>query len=79
MSFNCFEQAHDLSENLSSHDKLRLIEELVQQLLRELPAPEKKPSPSLWGALAHLGPAPSAGDIDEMRSEAWTNFPREDF
>ncbi|MBV8232282.1 MAG: hypothetical protein JO329_20050, partial [Planctomycetaceae bacterium] len=50
MSFNCFEQAHDLSDYLSSHDKLRLIEELVQQLLRELPAPEKKPSPSLWGA-----------------------------
>ncbi|MBV8314649.1 MAG: hypothetical protein JOZ53_06900 [Planctomycetaceae bacterium] len=79
MSSNCFEQARDLSEHLSPHDKLRLIEELVQQLLRELPAPEKKPSPSLWGALAHLGPAPSAGDIDEMRSEAWTNFPREDF
>jgi hypothetical protein len=78
MSSGCFEQVRDLSEHLSPRDKLRLIEELVQQLLRELPAPEKTPSPSLWGALAHLGPAPSAEDIDEMRSEAWANFPRED-
>ncbi len=78
MSFGRFEQVRDLSEHLSPRDKLRLIEELVQQLLRELPASTKKPSPSLWGALAHLGPAPSAEDIDEMRSEAWANFPRED-
>lgn len=31
---------------------------------------------TLYGALAHLGSAPSSEDIDEMRREAWANFPR---
>jgi len=26
-----------------------------------------------------LGIAPSTADIDEVRSEEWANFPREDF
>ena len=41
--------------------------------------PAKKPFPSFRGALSDLGPAPSAEDIDEMRREAWANFPREEF
>jgi hypothetical protein len=38
-------------------------------------APPRKTS---WGALADLGPAPSAEDIAEMRREVWGKFPRED-
>lgn len=30
---------------------------------------------SLLGALAHLGPAPSAEDIDEVRREVWGGVP----
>ena len=30
------------------------------------------------GALAHLGSAPSAADLDEARRETWAAFPRED-
>ncbi len=37
----------------------------------------RRPWRSFFGALAHLGPAPSAEEIDEMRREAWANFPRE--
>jgi hypothetical protein len=36
------------------------------------------PKRSLRGALADLGPAPSAEDIDEVRREMWANFPRDD-
>ena len=36
------------------------------------------PKRSLRGALADLGPAPSAEDIDEVRREMWPNFPRDD-
>jgi hypothetical protein len=78
MSVDTFEQIRDLSKNLSPQDKLRLIDDLVHQLLAE-PPPEKKSFRSLWGALADLGPGPSAEDIDDMRPEAFANFPREDF
>jgi hypothetical protein len=78
MATDALDQIRDLSKSLSPQDKLRLIGDLVQQLLREMPTPEKKPSRSLWGVLSHLGPAPSAEDIDEARREAWANFPRED-
>ncbi len=69
-----------MTKILSPEDKLRLIEDLVQQLRSDHPPPPaKKPFRSLRGALADLGPAPSAEDIDEMRREAWANFPREEF
>lgn len=69
-----------MTKILSPEDKLRLIEDLVQQLRSDPPPPPaKKPFRSLRGALADLGPAPSAEEIDEMRREAWANFPREEF
>lgn len=74
------EQIRDMARPLPIADKLRLIEELARQIRGE-PAPpaEKKPYRSLYGALADLGPAPSAEDIDEVRREMWANFPREEF
>ena len=33
---------------------------------------------SSYGALAHLGPAPSAEEIDAVRREVWASFPRDD-
>ena len=55
-----------------------MIKWIVPEIERELvvrPAPRK----SLWGLCADLGIAPSTADIDEVRSEEWANFPREDF
>ena len=46
MATDALDQIRDLSKSLSPQDKLRLIGDLVQQLLREMPAPEKKPSRS---------------------------------
>lgn len=37
----------------------------------------KKPTKSCLGALAHLGPAPSAEEIDENRAEMFANFGRD--
>jgi len=79
MSAIVLDQIRDLSNALSPQDKLRLIDDLVQQLLREASLPAKKPYRSLYGALADLGPGPSAEDIDEMRREVWATFPRDDF
>jgi hypothetical protein len=62
--------------------------ELSRQLLTQTGTQEaeppssdasRKPYRSLWGAMKHLGPAPSAEDIDEARREAWANFPHESF
>ena len=36
------------------------------------------PKRSLLGLLSHLGPAPSAEDIDEVRRAMMKNFPRDD-
>ncbi|MCE7983364.1 MAG: GNAT family N-acetyltransferase [Caldilinea sp. CFX5] len=46
--------------------------------LATVPSNEAQPRRSLSGALAPLGPAPSAAEIDQARTEAWANFPRED-
>lgn len=32
---------------------------------------------SSYGALKHLGPAPSAEDIDQVRQEMWANFAKD--
>ncbi|MBX6313877.1 MAG: hypothetical protein IRY99_13320 [Isosphaeraceae bacterium] len=78
MSTTIFDHICELARTPPPQEKLRLVDELVHQLLHEPAAPAKKPFRSLRGALADLGPAPSAEEIDEARREAWTNFPRED-
>jgi len=73
-----FEQAIALAMSLSQAEKARLIKQLAAALEQEVPPESPKPRRSLYGILAHLGPAPSAEDIDEVRREVWKNFPRED-
>jgi hypothetical protein len=63
---------------LSPVDKVRLVEQIMTTLERDLMQSSKKPKRSLYGIWADLGPAPSAEDIDEARREMWANFPRED-
>ena len=62
------------AEELSPEEQQRLATTLLQKLATQPPAPRR----SLRGVLAHLGPAPSAEDIDEVRREMWANFPRDD-
>jgi hypothetical protein len=62
------------AEALSPEEQQRLADTLLKKLAGQTPAPRR----SSYGVLAHLGPAPSAEEIDEARREAWANFPRDD-
>lgn len=73
-----FEEVLRLARQLSPLDKLRLIEGVIPELETAVKTAKTKPLKSLYGALAHLGPAPSAEDIDEVRHEMLRNFPRDD-
>ena len=56
-----------------------LVREAVEELLSgagEVKAAAKEPTRSLRGLLAKYGPAPTADEIDENRSEMLANFPR---
>ncbi len=60
--------------------KRKKLEEIVADL-EATPMTEqtaKVPHVPLAGRLRHLGPAPSAEEIDEARRELWKGFPRED-
>lgn len=72
------EQVTAAAMSLPATDKLRLIERLASALESDMAGAKPTPKRSLFGALSHLGPAPSAEEIDEARREAWANFPRED-
>jgi len=75
-----FDQLLTQALGLPPLQKVQLVEKLMRVLEKELTvAPEaSQPRRSLYGALAHLGPAPSAEEIDQARAEAWANFPRDD-
>ncbi len=73
-----FDQVLNLMDDLSTDDKLALIERLKSSLEQQAVTP-KKPYQSLLGLCADLGTAPTADAIDEVRREVWANFPREDF
>jgi hypothetical protein len=71
-----FEQVLQLAQRLPAPEQTRLAACLTLVAKTEDAEPPFKSS--LWGALAHLGPAPSAEEINEVRREMWANFPRED-
>jgi len=72
------EEVLGLAKQLDPVDQLRVVEHLASDLEAKIGSEEKIPLRSLYGALAHLGPAPSAEDIDEVRREMWKGFPRDD-
>ena len=89
MSAAIYEHVRGLTKTLAPHELLRLVGEIVGDLSEAAETSEsgrpatpaigpRPPYRSLWGVLKHLGPAPSAEDIDEVRREEWKNFPRED-
>jgi hypothetical protein len=63
---------------LSRIDKVRLVERVAEHLEQDLAEDHPRPRRSLYGLWAHLGPAPSAEEIDEARKEMWAKFPRDD-
>ncbi len=68
----------NLAKQLSSLDKVRLIQQIAPDIERELIDNPPTPRKSLWGLCADLGQAPSSDEIDAARSEEWASFPRED-
>jgi hypothetical protein len=66
------------AKQLNAFDKLRLVEELTRDVRATLEQAPAAPLESLYGALADLGPGPSAEDIDQTRREMLHNFPRDD-
>lgn len=72
------EEVLRLARQLSALDKLRLIEGVIPDLELTLQKVPKGPLRPSYGALADLGPAPSAEEIDEARRDMLRNFPRDD-
>ncbi|MEH1922635.1 hypothetical protein [Nostoc sp.] len=68
-----------LAKQLSTVDKVRLIQQIAPDIERELTDKLSNfPRQSLWGLCADLGNPPSTEEVDVARSEEWANFPRED-
>jgi hypothetical protein len=80
MSAITLDRVLDLAQQLSPRDQARLVARLAPAIERALEQPPTAPSARtpVRGRFADLGPAPSAEEIDEVRREAWANFPRED-
>lgn len=68
----------ELVKQLPPRDKARLIAWVAPQLEDELAAVQPRQRKSLWGLCRDLGPAPSAVEIELVRNEIWTDFPRKD-
>lgn len=66
-----------LAEQLSSLDKVRLIERVAPQLERDLQALDDRPRQSLRGLWKGIDI--SAEEIADMRRDLWSDFPRADF
>ena len=63
-----------VAQQLTPQEKAQLIADLVADLAKQQPAPIAQPKCDFYGALAHLGKAPSAEEIDEVRREMWAGF-----
>ena len=58
-----------------------LVNQAIDKIIAEAPetTSPKAPTISLRGLFAQYGPAPSAEEIDQNRTEMFCNFPRSDF
>ena len=68
----------ELVRQLSTVEKVRLIERVAPEIERELVAGRSTASVSLLGLVKDLGPAPSAEEIDACRHDAWASLARDD-
>jgi hypothetical protein len=72
-----FQDVATLARRLSPLEQFLLIEQLINEIKHDLvTSPTAKRS--LYGLCADLGPAPSASEIDQVRHEMWSSFPRGD-
>lgn len=72
------EEVAALALQLSPIDKVRLIERLAFRLQYDMDGRPALPRRSHRGALADLGPAPSAEEMDDARREMWGDASRGD-
>jgi hypothetical protein len=70
------EQVISLARQLAPLEKVRLIERIAPEIERDMR--QRRPRKSLLGLCADLGTAPSTKDIDDIRLQMWSGFPRED-
>lgn len=70
------EDAVELALKLSSIDKVRLVEQVMTTLERDLSEQQKTPKRSLLGIWSDV--SISDVDIDEARADLWSDFPRND-
>jgi hypothetical protein len=73
-----YEEVVEQALHLTPVEKAQLLEKLASTLKEELADEQKKPMKSLYGLWADLKVDISAEDIDQIRREMWSNFPRED-
>lgn len=73
IEFSDYEKIAQMALQLPPRDKLRLIERLAYRLRYDVGNGGTTTIP-LLGALADLGPAPSAEEIDEARRETWGEY-----
>jgi hypothetical protein len=66
----------DLAGQLSTLDKVRLIEWLAPQIAQDLQAGAQNPRKSLRGIWR--GQTTDGTEIDQARKEIWQDFPRND-
>lgn len=69
-------EALDLVQQLSTVDKVRLIEHIVPYIKRELQVTQPTPRKSLRGLWRCLGITEE--EFAEARQKMWGNFPRKD-
>jgi hypothetical protein len=74
------EQAIRVAKQLTPLEKVRLIEQIIPDLAAPLETLSRTPRPlrSAYGICADLGTAPSAEEIDDLRRELFSGFPRQD-
>ncbi len=72
------EELTRLQEDLAVLARESTASSTDQQAEATAGASQARPLRSLYGALADLGPAPSAEEIDEMRREAWAGWSTDD-
>jgi dihydroneopterin aldolase len=72
------DEVFELVRQLSTVDKVRLIERVAPEIERELMADRAGQSRSLLGLVKDLGPAPTADEIDACRQQAWASIERDD-
>lgn len=76
MSSDKFMHVVEMARALSPIEKIRLVEDVMTTLEKDLSEQVKMPRKSLYGLWADVDI--SAEDIDTARNEMWGNFPRED-